>query len=86
MALTVHVASFRLMNVDVNGNPIDKNDKSTSISQLSYTRMETLVIPDSSVPNTTGYPTIKEYLEREATDGFKLNHLSQTMVITYLEP
>jgi hypothetical protein len=45
--------------------------------------MAALVIPADDVPNSAGYPTIKEYLKAEAVSGYKLYHLDQNIIITY---
>jgi hypothetical protein len=85
MPLTVHVVNTRLVNVDNTGTIIDKNSKDTTINQLKNTRMESRIIPDSNVPSSAGYPTIKEFLTLEAAAGFKLHHMDQTYIVTYLE-
>ena len=82
MPLTVHVVNTRLVNVDNTGMIIDKNSEDTTINQMKNTRMESRIIPDSSIPSSTGYPTIKEYLTLEADAGFILNHIDQTYIIT----
>lgn len=33
--------------------------------------------------NTTNYPAIKEYLEREAVDGFILDHMDSNIIVTH---
>jgi len=41
------------------------------------------VIPDSNIPSSAGSPTIKEYLELEAAEGFVLKHIDQSFIVTY---
>lgn len=83
MAIGIHVARTGLFTVDQSNNRIDKNAASTTINQLKNTHHEFLVLPDASIPNSLGYPTIKAYLESEANDNFVLSHMDQTMIVTY---
>lgn len=83
MAIGIHIVRTGVFTVDQSNNRIDKNAASTTINQLKNTHHEFLVIPDSTIPNSTGYPTVKEYLEAEASDNFVLSHLDQTTIITY---
>ena len=45
--------------------------------------MDYLVIPDTDVPNSAGYPAVKTYLTLEAAGGFKLQYMDQNKIITY---
>jgi hypothetical protein len=83
MAIGIHVARVGIFNVDSSGNRIDKNDASTTISQLRDTRQEALVIVDSNIPNTAGYPTIKRYLELEASINYKVQYMDMSFIVTY---
>jgi hypothetical protein len=82
----VHVARVGLFTTDQNGQRLDKCCPSTTINQMKNTKMEFLIIPDSTNSNTSGYPTIAEYLKLEVVQGFILNHLDQSFVITYKTP
>lgn len=79
----VHVVRVAPFTVDNYNNRIDKNDPTVQINVYKNTHLEHLIIPDSQIPNSAGYPTIKEYLELEATSGYELRHLDQSFVITY---
>lgn len=81
--MAIHVARLGVFTTNQNGTRIDKNDPSTKISDMLNTKMEMLVIPDSSIPNSIGYPSIKTYLELEDSDNYQLVHLDQSFVITY---
>lgn len=81
--MAIHVARLGVFTTNQNGVRIDKNDPSTKISDMLNTKMEMLIIPDSSIPNSANYPTIKTYLELEDADNFQLSHLDQSFVITY---
>lgn len=83
MAKFVHVARLGLYTVDSTGARIDKSGSSTAINTLKDTSLEFLVIPDASIPNSSGYPTIKTYLQNEAADDYELSHLDQSLIITY---
>lgn len=79
----VHVARVGLFTTDQSGQRLDKCCPTTSINQMKDTKQEFLVIPDASIPNSSGYPTISTFLKSEATSGFILNHLDQSFCITY---
>lgn len=79
----VHVARVGLFTVNQSGVRIDKCCPTTSINDLKNTRQEFLVLPDAGIPSSAGYPTLKAFLEAEVAAGFVLNHLDQSMVITY---
>lgn len=83
MAVGIHVVRVGLFTVDASNNRIDKNASSTTINQLKNTHHEFLVIPDATVPNSAGYPTIKDYLVLEAASNYVLKHLDQNTIITY---
>jgi hypothetical protein len=80
----VHVARVGLFTVDSSGNRLDKCCPTTTINQMKDTRLEFLVIPDNSIPNSSGYPSLTNYLKAEASSGFSLQHLDQSLVITGL--
>lgn len=81
--MAVHVARLGVFTTNYNGVRIDKNDPNTKIGDMLNTKLEMLVIPDSSIPNTANYPSIKTYLELEDGDNFELRHLDQSFIITY---
>ena len=83
MAVEMHYVTVAPFTVDASGNRIDKTDATTALNTLRSTRLEHLIVPDSGVPNSTGYPNLKTYLGDEADDGFVLYHLDQSIVITY---
>lgn len=82
MSLNVHVARVGIFNVDAFGSRIDKNSPNTTINQLKSTRQEALVIADAAIPSTSGYPTVREYIEAEALLGYELLYMDASFVIT----
>lgn len=79
--MAVHVATISLEKINSAGT---RMDPTVSISErISNYTLEHRVVPDLDIPNTAEWPTIKEYLEDEDTDGFTLRHLDQTFIITY---
>lgn len=80
--MAIRVARVGLFTTDLSGNRIDKCCNSVSINELKHTSQEFLVLPDPSLPNTIGYPTIAAYLQLEANSGFSLQHIDQSFVIT----
>ena len=83
MAIGVHYVRVGLFTVDVNGARIDKSGSSASINTMKSTSMEYLVIPDASIPNSAGYPTIKHFVELEAASNYVVYHIDQSIIITY---
>lgn len=81
--IQVHVVRVGVFSVDQNGQRIDKGSPNTTINQLKNTSQDMLVIPDSAVPSSANYPTVKAYLEAEAALNFVLYHMDQTFVVTY---
>lgn len=83
MAVGIHIVNTMFVGVDSVGNVVDKNSPSTTIRQAMETSHEHRVIPNSTVPNSAGYPRVGDYLELEAGDDYVLNHMDQTTIITY---
>lgn len=83
MAIGVHFVRLGLFTVDINGARIDKSGSGASINTMKSTSMEFLVIPDASVPNSSGYPTMKNYIQLEASNNFVVSHIDQSIIITY---
>ena len=79
---STHVAELTIVPIDPVGNVVDKNK--VSIARMMTASSEIRVLPDAALANTTDYPTVKDYLNREAADGYVLAHLDQTYVITYV--
>jgi len=50
---------------------------------MKSTSMEFLVIPDANVPNSSGYPTMKNYIQLEANNNYVVSHIDQSIIITY---
>lgn len=65
----------------LNGTPINKN--SATIAQVQHSDTEMRVIADAAIASSAGNPTIKAYLEAEATAGFTLRHMDNQMIVTY---
>ena len=82
MAIGVHFVRLGLFTVDANGARVDKTS-GTSINTLKSTSMEFLVIPDSAIGTTANYPTIKVFLQAEASADYVLHHLDQSIIVTY---
>jgi len=81
MAVNVHVANVSLVTVNAAG--VVKPRVGMTIGEAIRTNNEVRIMQDATLPHTTGYPTVKTYLELEAADGFLLYHLDQTYCITY---
>lgn len=91
--MAIHVATFVQVHVDsITGEVFTKSGAKMNQFEAKNLNKPTQrprefstefrLNPDPTVPNTADYPTLKTYLEAEATDGFKFKHLDQTWVIT----
>ena len=73
----IYVISGNKVNAAGTGESVNLTIQQT----LSFDE-EHRVIVDTDIPNTSGNPTIKEYVETEATDGFLLKHMDQYIIVT----
>jgi len=77
----IHTAHLCLKPIDPLGNVVDKNR--ATFATMNLTSSEVRLLDEAAVyPNTAGFPTIRDYLDLEAADGFILAHLDQTYCIT----
>ncbi len=82
MTFTTHFVNTRLIDVDVNGTVIDQNNPATQIHDILVTEQQHRVIPDPDVPNSTGWPTVPDYIAAEGDSDFELKHLDQFTIVT----
>lgn len=82
MAIETHTAVIKLMSVNQLGAVVDKND--LSLKEVATVDTEPRIIEDEAIPNSSGNPTISEYIQLEAGDDYRLMHLDQTYIITQL--
>ena len=91
--MAIHVATFVQVHVDSvtseiftkSGAQIKDFQANNLTKPHQHARnfsTEFRVAPDSTIPNTTGYPTLQAYLTLEAAGGFKFKHVDQTYIIT----
>lgn len=81
MAIPIHVVRVALTPVSSVGSVLDKN--TATIKQMMTADTDHRVIEDASIPNSTGRPTVKDYLILEAADDFRLQYMDQNTVVTY---
>ena len=77
--MDTHTANIGLVKVGPVGNVINEGDAISTRIQFST---EHRILPDSSNPNTDGYPTIEAYIAREASDLYEVRHLDQYTIVT----
>jgi hypothetical protein len=83
MAVEVHLAELAYLNVLPDGRVVRRGTElNLPINAMLKFDTEFRVIADSTNPNTTDEPNIREYLEREASSGFEPVQILQTMIIT----
>ena len=80
--MAVHVVTHGLVPVGAGGSILPAEH---SIAAHITMNKEDRVLPDASVANSAGYPTIAEYLADENAAGFLFKHLDQTYIITEAE-
>jgi len=79
-----HVVYLTIQTVSTkDGSIINKNSSATSIKSVLTSSSQVRVLPTDDVPNSSGYPTIKEYILAEASDNYIVHHIDNTMIITY---
>ena len=84
MAISIHVAQVGLFSIDATtGLKLNKDSNSVTINQMKNTEQRHLVIPDAGIPNSTNSPSVKEYLELEASSDFIIHHMDQYTIVTY---
>ncbi len=77
------IAQITILNRSPAGQIINK--ETASINDILNSSATQVILPDATNGNTSGYPTVKSYLEREASDGYSLFKLFANMVITHQE-
>lgn len=77
--MAIHVVYVRQTQVN-NGQVVDKTN--ATINQVMKSSMEMRIVPDATVPNSAGSPSIKDYLIAEDGDGFNLSHMDNTIIVT----
>lgn len=83
MAIGIHVARVGFFNVDDTGSMLSKDDPQVTIKQYLQTESQHRLVIDPSIPNTSGNPTVKAYLEAEADADYVLEYMDQNTIITY---
>jgi len=83
MAKNIHVARIGQKPITPAGTVLDKNE--ASVKEMMTATTEDRVLADPAMPNTASFPTVKNYLELEASADFVLYHLDQNVIITYEE-
>jgi hypothetical protein len=76
---TAHVVYITLTRIGPTGKLLVEGD--TIGTRLNFST-EHRIIPKVTVPNSSNNPTIDQYIEAEAVDGFILQHLSEYIIVT----
>lgn len=80
-AIGVHVVDIVMVPISPVGGVVVKN--TSSIGQVVAASTEMRVLPDATIPNSAGYPTIKAFIAAEAASGYKVAVINQSMIILY---
>lgn len=78
--MAIHVANIGLTQVTPSGTV--KSRANMTIKEAITASTEHRIIPNPSIPNTSGSPTIADYIVLEEAAGFGLAHIDQYFVIT----
>jgi hypothetical protein len=81
MAVGVHVVRISLVPINSAGQVVNKD--TATMKEMLDTSTEPRVLADATIPNSTGNPTIRAYIEAEAGDDYVLKHVDQSLIITY---
>ena len=76
----IHIVFVTQTQIGPLGQVIKKTE--ATIKEMLRTSLEMRIVPDESIPNSAGSPTIKGYLEDEDGDGYALKSLTNTMIVT----
>lgn len=82
MAIACHVVRVGFVTVDSAGARLDKTTATTK--QMLTANTEHRVFEDSAIASSSGSPSVKTYVEREAAAGYVMGYMDQNMVVTYL--
>jgi hypothetical protein len=81
---TVYLKPTPVLGEAVGGKPagtvLDKN--TATIAEMTKANTEIRVIPDPAVPNSSGSPTMEDYLDAEAGAGFNPIVVNNTSIVT----
>lgn len=83
--MATRVANLQLMNVNpTTGEVFLRADPISDLPIKGALSFDTQhrIIEKASLPNTTGFPTLEDYLDLEAGEGFHPVQVDQTLVIT----
>lgn len=83
MAINIHVARTAFMRTDALGNVVSKENPNNPLSMQLSGSHEHRVLYDEAIPSTADNPTVKQYLELEAQDDYKLQYMDQNTIVTY---
>jgi|6_EtaG_2_1085325.scaffolds.fasta_scaffold49664_2 hypothetical protein len=83
MAIGIHVVRVAFLKVDATGAVLSKEDPDVTLKQQLTGGHDHRIISSAIVPNSTTQPTVKAYLEAEASDDYVLEYMDQNTIITY---
>lgn len=84
MAINIHVARVAFLKVDAIGNVVSKDSKTNTLAMQLSGSHEHRILQDDAIANTVGNPTVKRYLELEASIDYIMQYMDQNTIITYL--
>lgn len=79
----VHVVSLEMVRVARDGSVYHITNTTKSIKETLTFSTDWRITPDTDIPNSANYPTLKDYLNLEAAAGFAPVQVTQNTVITY---
>ena len=89
--MNVHIAHFIQVGISPVGGVVNKNDPKTTYRDIIVSSSEQRIAYDLNNASTgdpnavprSDFPTLEQYLTREAAIGYKATFVSPSMVITY---
>lgn len=79
-ATTVRTAYMGLSRVSTTGTVLGN---SPTVMERANSSQELRVQPTPDSDNADDYPTLGDYLQREAADGYKAQVITNTIIVTY---
>jgi len=80
--MEAHFVNVGLVRVSPDGTLYNASDTTKAIKETLQFDSGHRILPDASIPSSIDYPTIQEYLNREAVLGFQPVQVAQYFVVT----
>jgi len=80
--MEAHFVNVGLVRIATDGSIYNPSDTKKTLKEALRFETQHRVLPDSSIPNSIGYPTIQGYLNLEAASGFVPVQVAEFFIVT----